>query len=214
MPTDVISSIGSGGGRDYSTLQAWEDACPSNLVSDDKRWIGECYNDSEFTGSGTLLTFGGTTTDSTRYIILRCATGHSFSDNVNRRGNALYYNQANGVAITSSVGGGAYSAVIIQGTNFTRFEGLQIKATGFNVTATQNNFSATNLRFTNCILIHNGSVSQDTGSGTKFVSCLIVQLGTARRAIDTVAPFDGFYGCTLVAPNGSSAGAHFHNGYG
>ena len=69
MPTTVVKSIGTTG-RDYSTLQAWEDACPANLVSDDKIWKGECYNDSEFTSG---LHVSGITTDSTRYVWLTAA---------------------------------------------------------------------------------------------------------------------------------------------
>lgn len=80
MPTTVTSSIGTAS-RDYSTLQAWEDACPANLVTDDKIWRGECYNDSEFLkASGTLLSVAGITCDATRYLELTAATGQSFLD--------------------------------------------------------------------------------------------------------------------------------------
>ena len=38
MPTTTTKTIGSTG--DYSTLQAWEDACPANLVTADEIWRG------------------------------------------------------------------------------------------------------------------------------------------------------------------------------
>ncbi len=74
MPTDVIKTIGQTSSPitpDYSTLQAWEDASPANLVTADQRWIGECLDQGTFTGA---LTISGTTVDATRYTILRCAS--------------------------------------------------------------------------------------------------------------------------------------------
>lgn len=64
MATDVVSSIGTAG--TYTTLQAWEDACPADLVASDQRWIGELKN-QEFTSGSTVLTIAGQTTDSTLY---------------------------------------------------------------------------------------------------------------------------------------------------
>ncbi len=92
MPTTVISSIGTAS-RDYSTLQAWDDDCPADLVSADEIWRGEGYNDSEFT-SGYAA--GSVTQDATRYKELTTAAGQSFSDNASVRTNALRYNVSNG----------------------------------------------------------------------------------------------------------------------
>src|SRR5262245_24237165 len=100
MPTTVTKTIGTAGGRDYSTLQAWEDACPADLTSVDQIWKGEAYNDSEFTAA---LAVAGITTDSTRYPWLTAATGQSFQDNANVRTNALRYNQSNGVGLQANV---------------------------------------------------------------------------------------------------------------
>src|SRR5947209_3758092 len=98
MPTVVTKSIGSAGGRDYSTIALFIAALPANLVTADQQWIGECYNDSEF-AIGSALAFSGITTDATRNIILRCASGQSFNDNAGKATNALRYNQTNGVGI-------------------------------------------------------------------------------------------------------------------
>lgn len=95
MVTTVVKSIGTAS-RDYSTLQAWEDAAPANLVTADQVWKGECYNDSTFTAG---VTISGITTDATRYIWLTAAAGQSFADTPS---NALDYNAANGVAINTS----------------------------------------------------------------------------------------------------------------
>ena len=54
MPTTITKSIGSGGGRDYSTPQTWENAITIGMVAADEAWVGEAYNDSEFTAASTL----------------------------------------------------------------------------------------------------------------------------------------------------------------
>jgi hypothetical protein len=77
MPT-VVNTIGSGAGRDYSTLAAWAASLPANLVADGNSYQGDCYNDSEFTGSATLLTLSGHTTDASHTITLTTGPGQSF----------------------------------------------------------------------------------------------------------------------------------------
>jgi hypothetical protein len=126
MPTTVVSTIGSG--RDYSTIQAWEDACPANLVSADQIWKGLLYDEGGGTnGEWTISTnviFSGVTTDATRYVWLDAAAGRSFVDNANRLTNALRYNNANGVAIR---GNGSYTGPIVDIGYNVKFTRLQIK---------------------------------------------------------------------------------------
>lgn len=124
MPTTVVKSIGTNS-RDYSTLQSWEDACPANLVSADQIWKGECYNDSEFTAG---VTISGQTTDSTRYVWLTAAAGHSFKDHANVRTNALAYNVSNGVGVHWDASGNG-STVDVTAAH-TRIDRLQIKRSG------------------------------------------------------------------------------------
>lgn len=106
MPTTVTSTIGAGG--DYSTVQAWEDAAPADLVAADQVWEGQCFN-QEFTG-GPVVAIAGSTTDATRYKHLTAAPGASFMDNANVRTNALRYNASNGAALNNTSGG--YAAAI------------------------------------------------------------------------------------------------------
>ena len=93
----ITNTIGTAGGRDFSTLSAWGAALPANLVTDGNSYVGACYNDSEFTGSGILLTLSGHTTDVTHTITLTTGAGQSFRDNASVQTNALRYNVANGV---------------------------------------------------------------------------------------------------------------------
>ena len=120
MPTPVVSSIGTTG-RDYSTLQAWEDACPANLVTADQIWKGECYNDSEFTAK---VVISGQTTDATRYVWLTAAAGQSFQDHASARTNPLVYDQSKGVGVR----GGPDSLVTLN-SDYARATRLQIKQT-------------------------------------------------------------------------------------
>lgn len=126
MPTVVTKSIGSAGGRDYSTLQSWADALPANLVSGDTQQNGEVYNDSEFTGTGVvyICNIPHATTDATRFIDLYAASGQSFQDNANVRTNALKYNVSNGVGIRKTDN---YTGCIKVGSQYTRVRRLQLK---------------------------------------------------------------------------------------
>jgi len=72
MPTTVVKTIGSAGGRDYATMSLWIAACPANLVTADEIWEGQLYKDSDFDES---LSITGITTDATRYIYLHPASG-------------------------------------------------------------------------------------------------------------------------------------------
>ena len=125
MPTTVTSSIGSGGGRDYATINAWLAACPSNLVTADQIWKGELYNDSEFlVTSGTAVDLDPltVTTDSTRYVWLTAAAGQSFVDHANAATAPLRYDQSLGVGIrvTSS-----YQRLIHSGAKKLRVDRIQ-----------------------------------------------------------------------------------------
>ena len=59
--------------RNYSTLQAWENARDGNLAGSDYVEKGECYNDSTFT-AGILI--NDSTTDADNYMWLTVASGN------------------------------------------------------------------------------------------------------------------------------------------
>jgi len=74
MATEIIHSIRSSGG-DYTSLSAWEAAQQRDLVAVDEVAIAECYDDW-VNGLSDQVTISGWTTDTTRNIIIRAATGH------------------------------------------------------------------------------------------------------------------------------------------
>jgi len=123
MPTDVIKTIGATSSPivpDYTSIQAWNDAAPSNLVTADERWIGECLDQGTFTDSSA--TISGSTSDATRYKYLRCAAGASFKDKAAVRTTALTYNTSNGVAFAGTSTG----TTLYVDEQYARIEGLQI----------------------------------------------------------------------------------------
>lgn len=120
MATTVVKTIGTGG--DYSTLQAWEDACPANLVTADQIWRGEVKNQA-FVSSSSMLIISGTTVDSTHYVELTTEAGASFVDNASVRTNALRFNSANGASIEVT---DAYAYLINVNQNYTKISKLQL----------------------------------------------------------------------------------------
>lgn len=72
MPTVVTKTIGTGG--DYPTIASWESATQGNLVTADQVQIGELLNQAHEIDMGTTV-IAGSTTDATRYRMLRNATG-------------------------------------------------------------------------------------------------------------------------------------------
>lgn len=223
MPTTVTKSIGSGGGRDYSTLALWEADCPANLVTVDQIWKGECYNDAEFSGSGTseLVYITGMTTDATRYVWLTAATGQSFADHANKLTNALRYNQSNGVALTYS---GSYSAVIRANVNV-KITRLQVKRGGTTGGSNSGGIALNDNVGTQLLdqCLFEATAPMPTGAnggavrleyGGKATNCLIVLRGSAGNALFLYEGADAF-NCTVVRPsNLSTAGTGVHKQYG
>lgn len=119
MVTVVTKTIGTAS-RDYSTLQAWEDAAPANLVTADQVWRGECYADAEFSAA---LTVSGSTVDATRYKELTVAAGQSFADHANKLTNALRYNASNGAALRSTT---AWGTALTASESYFRISRLQV----------------------------------------------------------------------------------------
>lgn len=168
MTTTVTSTIGTGG--TYTTLQAWEDAAPANLVTADQVWQGACKNQT-FSGSITLLTMSGSTSDATRYKELTTDTGASFRDNASVQSNALMYNTANGAAITSSV---TFGVVVQLNENFARLTGLQVAATSSTGQAVSASGSTAQINFS--ILEANGTKTLfASATGTRVLNSLVVQ---------------------------------------
>ncbi len=98
--------------RAYNDFQSWETARQGNLVADNRREVGVAYNDGVFTPSSSI-TISGSTTDSTRYMMITVAESQRHS----------------GIAGTGVVisGTGHGSRVIVVEDEYTIVEWLEIK---------------------------------------------------------------------------------------
>lgn len=182
MTTTVVKTIGATG--DYSTLQAWEDACPANLVTVDQIWQGQCQN-QEFSGASAMLTIGGMVTDTTRYVELTTVAGASFADHANKLTNALRYNAANGAAIKTT---GAWGITLtVTGAINVKISKLQIAQTksGSGATVTVQLGSTSVVEIDRCIIEgYNGASPGVLGAAGshKIKNSLVVQLATSGVA--------------------------------
>lgn len=210
----ITSTIGTAT-RNYSTIQAWEDGLPASAVTAGNSYVGECYNDSEFTAG---VTFAGTTTDSTHTITLKCASGQSFRDNANKATNRLAYNQSNGVGINTNV---AYSTVVTISENYVTVDGLQIKGQGLGTIAVGAGGSVTNTIVKNSIFdaVPSGSINdsaiQLNDSTCKIYNCLLILRGTGGNTGISLGNGSLAINCTIVRPsNFTAAGKPFVSPYG
>lgn len=208
MTTTVTKTIGPSG-CDYTTIQAWFDACPANITAGgvDQIWRGECKNISEFTSTDVLLNATGKTTDATHYIELTTYSGASFRDNASVQSNALRYNASNGAAIRMS---GSYVAkACIQGSGtYLRVSNLQFKsddpsAIGFD-------FASMNVIIDNCIF--HGSrggfswIAQfNEGLASTVRNSVFINEYGASTAYVAKVGISNFYNCTFVTPSDKTA---------
>jgi hypothetical protein len=119
----ITSSIGSNA-RDFSSLQAWADSIPTDLVAAGNSYVGLLYNDSEFLEANAKLNLSGKTTDINNRITLKPAPGQGFRDNPNRLNVPLWYNPANGVALKYTGSGNQININV----PYTIIDGLQLNA--------------------------------------------------------------------------------------
>lgn len=197
MPTTVTKTIGTGG--DYTTLQAWEDASPANLVTSDQIWRGECFNQEFFSSSASLLSVSGSTTDATRYKELTTYAGASFVDNASVQTNALRYNASNGAGIRGTY---AWASPVVVNESYFRCSKLQFSGTtspGLNGAAT------TGMVIDKCIF-ENSSVSNEalkTYGVCTVKNSLIVQRSTYQCA--ALSNGTNVYNCTFVRTGSSTS---------
>lgn len=205
----VTKTIGSGA-RDFATLALWEASLPANLVTDGNSYVGQCFNDSEFTGSTTLCTLSGHTTDASHTITLTTGAGQSFRDNASVRSNALRYNATNGVGITSTIAG---TVIVVSDQNVV-ISNLQIKNTGGYGPALKTIGTNTVVDF--CILASaRESVAAD--GSQKYRNTLMYTTTGAIGALCNSNSFSGiggpaFYFCNFLVPSDLTAASEAFNG--
>lgn len=110
MPTLVTKTVKSAGG-DYTSLSAWEAGQQANIVTADQIQEAECYAFQDT----TTCSIAGWTTDATRFIRVRVATG-------NRHGGV----RATGYRLVSD---GTFGPSLTLSQNHVRLEGVALKNT-------------------------------------------------------------------------------------
>jgi len=191
MPTEVIRTIGAAAGRDYATIQAWIDAAPASLVTDDVVWIGELYNDSLYSFSGNFsggFNFGTKTTDATRYFWLRAAKGQGFRD---RNGPLTRPTTERGVFLQTT----QTNAGMINGSS-------KIVLTGLQIEVTQTSGSANPTEYDSCVFFTRGILSIPLSKSAS--NCLIVHGVDSSTTTSIADNFDGvavgtIRNCTIVS---------------
>lgn len=189
----ITKSIGTSS-RDYSTLQAWDDSLPANLVTDGNSYVGECYNDSEF---GEMLTMQSNTTNSTYTITLKCAAGQSFRDHANVQTNALRYNSSYGVGNKRTA---SYATAIrVQGIANITVSGLQFSCThSTSGTHSTNAGGSTDAPlFENCIF-ESGSTPFSSQQKPTLRNCLLVSTVSANHGFYWYYQTPTLENCTIV----------------
>jgi hypothetical protein len=194
----TISTIGATG-RTYSDPATWLASFAAG------GWEGECYNDALFT---TATSFTGHATSVTDYIILRCATGHSWRDNANVQTNAFAYGgTTNGVAFSAGAGVTLFTVA----ENFVTISGLQVQNTSTPIVLTNNTINLTSAIVENCI-IEGASGTNPTvnwRSGLLRNNLIVKRTSTAIRAVTfpsgSTSPV--VINCTVVRPSSFTLGA-------
>lgn len=203
----TTSSIGTAS-RTYSTVAAWLAAFATG------GWIGECYNDSEFTITSTIA-FSGQATTATDFITLTTHAGQSFRDNASVQSNALRYNQANGVGIRKTTN---YSAAISVAESWVTLSYLQIAHSGDNMAYDCATASLSGVLVDSCLEESNSANSASTfvhrqRSGG-CINTLIVNRGTTANGVTvdyaTGTPY--FVNCTIVRTKTAGGTALSMNG--
>ena len=168
-------------------------------------WEGQCQN-QEFVVAGTVVTFAGSTNNTTAYKHLTTVTGASFSDHADVLTNALRYDATKGAALNNTAGGS--TTVTISEANV-RISKLQIKESGAAGRTLGAGGGTTGVFIDKCIL-EGGVISASGSNGTiligsnhTFRNCVIIHRGgSADHIIATQIQSPFFYNCTIVAPIG------------
>jgi hypothetical protein len=202
----ITNTIGTNS-REYSTIQAWVDAVPNDVVASGNIYIGECYNDSEFTGT---VDFSGFTTGSSNTITLKCAAGQSFRDHGSVQTNGLRYNQSNGVGISVATG---YTNIISIASNYITLDGLQVRST-----ATLGQSGAVTISGIVDFVVYQNSIFENSSgftirnysnSGSPTASyvrnCLVVNKHATSEGLQAQNGI-GVYYCTIVRPSNITPG--------
>jgi hypothetical protein len=209
----TTSTIGTSS-RNYSTITAWLAAFANG------GWIGQCYNDSEFTQAAETFPINfNQTTSAANFVTLQTATGQSFRDAGSPR---LGYDITKGVGVANNGAYGNAKSFAIS-SDYVTFQYLQVKATAGTasqpVLKNDSGNSIDHAVVDSCIF---ESTNSNTGSscgvirveGGETKNCLCVNRSNSANGVGinvghaaTGGSVFNVDNCTVVAPSDLTQGA-------
>jgi hypothetical protein len=192
----ITVTIGTGGTRDYTSIQAAWNALPSTFAND---YVFECYNDGMLAGlnlASSSKTMGSFT------LTIRPAAGEGFADHADAATNPLWFDQTKGVAFEASSFLGQVFDLSTAG-NTVYLSGIQIRNSHAGRAVLGN--ASVPLYADNCIF-EGAAGAGNNGEVFRFggvTNCLVVTRSTDGDGIVGEA-FHYWRNNTVVAPNGSS----------
>ena len=155
---EVVKTIRSSGG-DYTSLSAWESAQQQDLVTAGDIAVAECYDDWAG-GLSDDFTIAGWTTDSSNYVIVRCAAGEEHDGT-----------PANGFWIS----GWGFGACLIVQQQYTQLQDLHV--INNRSTADAIDLSGDNAKAIRCIAKGGDDGIGLDNNGTRAIACLAYDCG-------------------------------------
>lgn len=226
MPTTVTKTIGNAT-RDYTTIQAWADACPSNLVTVDQIWEGHLYPEGPgadgewaYSSAAFVCSFGNVWCDATRYLKLRAAPGHAWYEHAQVNQRAFRYDRTMGVAVRHHTSN-YYGCFATTASIRIHVDGIQMakdNSIGSGV-IWQNSSAGSYLRMTNCIGWSNTYTNLQVHSWYGVAINSLFYFDKDLTAISFVNAYEAtssaptLVNCTIVCTGGSSTHAAVSNGY-
>ena len=206
MATTVVSTIGSAGGRDYSTIAAWEDDTDNtSLTAADEIREGHCYNDSEFLVTASIA-LAGATTDATRYRRLTAATGQSFADHADKLTNPLTYDVSKGAGIKTTTD--YLELVVVSEANF-RVDRLQIYNTKSGSGSARRGMavSASGVTVRNMIVKTGGCQVVNVSNTANIINSALISDDPNNNGLAFNVPATcGAFNVTIVCPSDATVG--------
>jgi len=193
-----VEDIGTAGGRDWSTIQTWENNIPATPTGG---YTGQGFNDSEFAES---VIISGHTTSAVNFIRLTVAADESFQDDPGAATNPLFYDQSKGCGLTTDSTMGAAS-ILVQ-DSYVTIDRWQFKRTSAFYASTQGLIDIENPASSTCVV--KDCIAGKLFSGTGFIfrvrdatiiNCLIYDNGaTASNLALSINETATLLNCTVV----------------
>ena len=173
MATEVIHTIGAG--EPYTTIAAWESAQQRNLVTADEIAVAELKSQT----FSEDVAFNGWTTDTTRYILVRAASGAKY-EHVADTGAKLVAPNNNGHDVYVDV---HFEDILIGSLLY--YQPIYIRTGGYATVS-------------RCTVLFSTVLFNSSTNSQKYESC-ILKSTTSYGALQVRS--QSFYNCTVIATN-------------